>query len=403
MSLKQALKPWLISIIAGMFFFFEFMQINMFNDINAVVSRAFALDPFHLGLLSSIFFYTTVALIIPAGQILDRFSPRRVILTTMSSCIVGITIFASAHTFEVAALGRLLEGIGSAFCFVSGFKVAATWFEMRKLPLMAGVLVAIGMSGGLVAQAPLNYLVVHFGWRHALYIDAAFGVFVLFLIFLLVKNNPQARSAKSVMTNGIWAAYKSIYGNINNWICALYSTAMNAPFAVLGAVWGMAYLHQVHGLTSDKASLVMTFLFLGTVIGSPIVGWLVGRVGSFRVVMSGGVIMSLLLFAGLLDVHSVWALSLIMLGLGISTSTQTLGYPLNASMNKHEYAAMSASIVSFTIMFSYLVLQPLFGWVLEHSTHVTPVAHFHEAMLIIPIAFVVAGVCLVVLRVKRYE
>jgi MFS family permease len=404
-GLWTSLRPWVISFFAAMFFFYEFFQINMFDSINLSVMHAFHLDNFSLGLLSSIFFYSTIIFLLPAGQILDRFSARYTILITMGLCIVGIVVFALAHAFWVAALGRLLEGIGSAFCFLSGFKVASTWFDSRRLPLMSGWLVTIGMSGGYVAQTPMTLLVSHYGWRHALLVDATLGVVLLLIIFLMVRSNPAVVPSSQVSGLGYWRSMRTIYGNIHNWFCGLYTCLMNLPFAVLGAVWGSLYLQQAHHVSSDAASSVIGWLFLGTIIGSPVAGWLAERLNSKRIVMLIGTVVCLLLSLLVFKVNNLVSLSIIFAALGFFTSSQILGYPYAASFNRVELAAMSASVVSFTTMCGYLIFQPIFGWLIDmveknHPSAVAadPSCKFTYAMALIPAGFIVAGICLVLLK-----
>lgn len=61
-------RPWFICIIASMFFLYEFIQVNMFNSIDAYIVKDFALTSTQLGFLSSIYFYSTVGFILPAGH-----------------------------------------------------------------------------------------------------------------------------------------------------------------------------------------------------------------------------------------------------------------------------------------------------------------------------------------------
>ncbi len=111
-------KAWTVCIVSSLFFFYEFIQINLFNSINNDVIRDFHLNATQLGFLSACYFYSTVFFLLPAGQILDRFSAKKVILITLALCIVGIIGFALSKNVILAAFFRFIEGIGSAFCFL---------------------------------------------------------------------------------------------------------------------------------------------------------------------------------------------------------------------------------------------------------------------------------------------
>ena len=71
-----------------------------------------------------------------------------------------------------------MTGIGSAFCFLSCIRLASRWFPSHRMALISGIIVTMAMAGGMAAQGPMTWLAETFGWRHALMIDAAFGVVV---------------------------------------------------------------------------------------------------------------------------------------------------------------------------------------------------------------------------------
>src|SRR5689334_404568 len=68
---------WLVCFVGSLFFFYEFIQMNMFNAINTHLMHDFNLDAAELGSLSATYFLANVAFLLPAGIILDRFSTRK--------------------------------------------------------------------------------------------------------------------------------------------------------------------------------------------------------------------------------------------------------------------------------------------------------------------------------------
>jgi len=90
---ESPIQKWAVCCVASLFFFYEFIQINMFNSIDPEIVKAFKLNATQLGLLSACYFYSTVGFLLPAGQILDRYSVKKVILVTLLLCIVGIVGF----------------------------------------------------------------------------------------------------------------------------------------------------------------------------------------------------------------------------------------------------------------------------------------------------------------------
>src|SRR4051812_33404525 len=84
---KTSLKPWIVCLSAGLFFFYEFIQMNMLNSLGSYLVNEYAITATQLGDLSAWYFYSTVLFLFTAGSLLDRFSTRKIILVGMSFCV----------------------------------------------------------------------------------------------------------------------------------------------------------------------------------------------------------------------------------------------------------------------------------------------------------------------------
>ena len=76
-------KAWFVCLSAGLFFFYDFIQLNMFNTLNPYVAQAFHLDAVGIGYLASTYMFATVCMLPFSGALLDRFPTRQVILVAM--------------------------------------------------------------------------------------------------------------------------------------------------------------------------------------------------------------------------------------------------------------------------------------------------------------------------------
>lgn len=405
-SYQQSIKPWVVVMSASLFFFYEFIQLNLFSAIDPELMRTFAINATQLGQLSSMYFYANIAFLFVAGPLLDRYSTRTIILIALAICVGGTFAFANATTYHWAAVFRSLTGIGSAFCFLSCIRLATRWFPSHRLALVAGLIVTMAMAGGMVAQTPMTLLVEHYGWRHALYVDAALGLFIVFAIIFFVKDYPaeehqhQAADHEQLNHLGYWKSYKLAFLNPQNWLGGIYTSLLNLPIFIIGALWGSLYLKQVHHLTRTQAADVTMMVFLGTVIGSPIAGWISDRIKRRKRPMVIGAIASLALILAIIYLPNLSFNNLLILffGLGLITSTQVISYPTIAENNPSALTATAVSVISICAIGGGAIFQPLFGWIMDrqgdsvirHHLHVYSTADYHTAILIIPIAFVVA-------------
>lgn len=411
---NKKIYAYFICFVAALFFLYEFIQINMFNSIDSFVAKSYGLDAAGLGFISSIYFYSTVAFLLPAGQLLDFFSAKKTILVTLLVCVIGLFGFAVTHNFYAACFFRLLEGVGSAFCFLGSFRIASNWVPKSELPFITGIIVTIGMLGGVIAQTPLSLLVSSFGWRNALQIDSLLGVIIFLIIMTFLHDSPNKRispAPENFQKTKIhyWKTLSLVYKNKHNWFCGLYTCLMNLPMVLLGALWGTLYLKNVNSLTAKNASEIISFLFIGCIIGSPFYGFLSKKIKNPKKLMIFGAISTLIIFITFMN-YSGNNLTLLIgffVALGFFSSSQIFGYPAAAMKAMPENFAMSASVVSFTTMSGYIVFQPLFGYLLDYFSKSDTIRNlsysesaFHSAILIIPIACFVSLLVSVFLKIS---
>ncbi len=398
---------WVVTLTASLFFFYEFIQLNLFNAIDVQLMQAFKLNAPQLGQLSSMYFYANALCLFPAGILLDRFSTKKLLLVAVALCTVGTFAFAIAQSYFLAAAGRFVVGMGASFCFLSCIRLASRWFPPSKMALVTGLVVTMAMLGGLVAQTPLAILSGIMGWRNAVLLDAALGIVVALAIALIVQDRPPnsheiAHADKAHLKNlGLWSSIKLVFSNRNNWLGGIYTSLMNLPVFLLGALWGIHYLSEVHHISPVQASYATTMFFVGVIFGSPTFGWFSDRIGRRVLPMIVGAILSLgvmlvLMYAPNLTLNELIALFFL---IGFVTSSQVLSYPAIAELNPSSLTSTAVSIASISIMVSGAIFQPFFGWVMEsHWDHsmtadgipLYSASDFMNAMMIMPVAFVLS-------------
>lgn len=400
-------RAWIVTLTASLFFFYEFIQMNMFNSINEQLREAYHLNAVELGQLFSMYFYANFMMLFPAGSLLDRFSPRKILLCAISVATLGTFVFSLAHVYWLAALGRFMVGASAAFCFLSCIRIASRWFSAHHMAFVTGVIVTMAMLGGLCAQTPFTYLIHYMeSWRHALLINACLGVVIFLATFFMVQDRPPEAKQQEIEDQqhlqelGLWRCIKLAALNPQNWLGGCYTALMNLPVFILGGLWGILYLTEVHHISREQASYATTLFFVGVIVGSLTYGYLSDYIGRRVFPMIIGAILSLivigiLMFVTDLSLYVVIGLFFLM---GLVTSSQVLTYPLIAELSPAYLTSTSLSIDSLCIMSSGFIVPSFFGWLMEtHSAHqivndvvVYTASDFNHAMLIIPISFCIA-------------
>lgn len=399
-------RAWFVCLSAGLFFFYEFFQLNIFDVINQPLRHEFNLNATQLSWMSSTYLWADLIFLLPAGVILDRYSTRIVILVALSLCVLGTFGFALTHSFMWASFFHFLSGIGNAFCFLSCIVLVSHWFPARRQALVIGSLVTMAFVGGMAAHTPFAQLNEIYGWRKSLFIDGAVGILILLWIYLIVQDKPEGLAKEqSAKQSFVLPGFMQALANRQNWLAGLYTSFLNLPIMVLCALWGTSYLTVVHQLSEMEASNVVSLIFIGSIIGCPLVGWLSDSQGRRKPLMIAGALATLItvipLFLNIL--LTLTQLGFLFFALGLLTSTQVISYPLVAESNSVKNTGAATGIASLLIMGGGGVGQILFGWLMHYhagavSNQYTP-ADFQYAMWMFPLT--VIGALLTILLIRE--
>lgn len=400
------IQPWIVVFSASLFFFFEFMQVNMFNALDPSLYIAFHLtNATQLGVLSACYMYGIVFFLYPAGMILDRVSPKLIIRIAMSICILSAFVFSFTRTLWQAEICRLITGVNGAFCLLSCVRLASRWFPPKRMALVVGLVVTFAMLGGMVAQTPFTKMTEAFGWKNTLRIDAGMGFLMLLVIIAFVRDFPKgmenyfAAQQRSLEKVGFWSALRQTISNKQNWLGGIYTSLINIPVFLLGSTWGSWYLMQTQHLTADQASYVTSMLFFGLIIGSPALGWFSDILSQRKLPMILGAIASLTAIFSIMYIPNLSLGDLLFLFfiLGFVISSQIIGYALVAESNPSMLTGAAEGVASVLIMSGGFLI-PVFPMLLNmHWNHAMlngipqySVYDYHLAFLIMPVAFVIA-------------
>lgn len=398
-SIKATLLPWVVCFAASLFFFYEFIQGNMFASIADNIMHDFHIQADKMTYLSSIYYASNVMFLFVAGFMLDRFSSKKIIVVAMLLCVLSTFILAYAQSFYLALFCRFVTGIGSAFCFLGPIRIASRWFPPKRMAMVTGAIVTMAMTGGMLAQYPLTRLVLHVGWRDALIMVGWLGVTMLALIVFGVKDQPgntvdAPRTKMSVMVRA-----KKAYMNPETIRAALYTSLMNMAVAVFGAMMGSLYLIQRLGVDKSDAAMVNSMLFLGAIIGGPFIGWCSDKVGLRILPMKVGALASLVVLMAILYLPvSLNLMAVLFFLLGFFTASQVISYAFVAESNSPAMTATALSLVSLLTQGGYIVYQNVFSMLLTwhgfapmaDGVPVYSLADYQVAAMILPLGLSLA-------------
>ncbi len=373
--IKASWLPWIICLVSSFFFFYEFIQGNMFASIADNIMRDFQIQVDKMTYLSSIYYLSNVLFLFVAGYLLDRYSAKKVILVAMLLCVLSTFVLAHAHTFFVALCCRFVTGVGSAFCFLGPVRIATRWFPPKKMAMVTGIIVTIAMTGGMLAQYPLTKLVIQIGWRQSLIMVAWLGVAMFFIMCALLKDKHDHAHAVASNRLSLLSSVRQAYLNAKTVCAALYTSLMNMAVAVFGAMMGSLYVMQRLNVGKEDASFVNAMLFLGAILGGPMMGWISDKLALRILPMKIGALLSLLVIMAILAAPvSMNMMCVLFFLLGFFTASQVISYALVAESNPATMTAMALSTVSILTQGGYMVYQNLFSALLAQHGEMQMVA-----------------------------
>jgi MFS family permease len=322
-----------------------------------------------LGNLSAFYFYAYAGLQIPVGMAVDRWGPRRVLTLATGFCALGSLCFALSDSLGLLYLGRLMIGAGAAFGFVGTLTLAGRWFVPRRFALVAGLTMMVGMSGGILGQAPLAIAVDAVGWRTPLLAAAAAGGFLALIIWIVVRDRPPGAATEQTGGRGpgIAAALKEVLGRRQNWIIALVGAATSAPLLAFAGLWGVAWLMQVQGMTRPEAAATASALFIGWALGSPLAGYISDRMARRKpalIAATGGGLVCLcaLLYLPGLPGAAFPALFFVT---GLFLGAMVVCFAVAREGNRSAVAGVTLAFVNMIVTGTGALFQPLIGALLD--------------------------------------
>ena len=401
-SAYRAWRPWLVWGLAALLFTYAFFHRVAPSVMIDPLMRDLGVGAAVLGNLSAFYFYAYAGLQIPVGMTLDRWGPRRVLTAAAAFCALGSLCFALSDSLGPLYLGRLMIGIGSAFGFVGALTLGGRWFPPRRFALVSGLTMMAGMTGGILGQAPLAFLVDAAGWRPPLLGATAVGALLALGIWIVVRDRPPDAAPEAAAGHGpnIVVALKEVLGRRQNWIIALVGAATSAPLLAFASLWGVAWLMQVQGMTRPEAAATTSALLIGWALGSPLAGYLSDRLARRKpalIVSAGGGLACLCILLYLPGLPTI-ALPPLFFVTGLFLGAMLICFAIAREINRAAIAGAALAFVNMSVTGTGALFQPLIGILLDLNWDGATIdgarlysAEAYRAAFSVLIAFLAAG------------
>ena len=386
----------------------------------------FAISGAVLGTLSALYFYPYVLMQVPLGALIDRLGVRILLSTALMIGGLGSVLFALAQSIELAYIGRILIGIGSAVGFLSSRALAGKWFPPHRFAFLAGLVMFFGMTSGIAASGPLAIFVENYGWRAAMWSLGGFSILLALMVAIFVRNAPDNNikykyyklsdwkfrywhpialllffvltgryailfliifyiSLKIIPLSkteisptstikpqketwkAMWEGLGRATKTLEVWKVALVASAMSGPMLTLGGLWGTPYLISAYELEKTDAAFLVSFLLLGWAFGAPFFGWLSDRIRQRKkIILAGSFLVTCSVGAlAFLPLPPLWVTVALMVMVGMCGAAMTVTFALVRETSPSDISSSVTGIVNSLTVASGAILQPAVGYALD--------------------------------------
>jgi MFS family permease len=334
----------------------------------------FGISAAQLAIFTMLQLMVYAAMQIPVGLLVDRFGPRRVLLTGAVTLTLAQAGFAFADTYALAIVARLFVGVGDAMTFICVLRLVNTWFAPRRVPLMTQLTGVLGQLGAIVAAVPMTWALGHLGWTKSYLLAASLGVVLSIALVIVVHDAPTTRSTSGPalsmtrIRSSLAASWAQPGTRLGFWIH--FSTQFSAT--TLGLLWGYPFFVRGEQRSDHVAGLLLTLMVVSVMSAGPVLGWTITRHPWHRSTLVLGIVASIvLMWTIVLSWHGpapLWLLVLLVVVVGVGGPASMIGFDLGRTSNPADRMASATGIINQAGFIASLLLVVAIGLVLDWRT-----------------------------------
>ncbi len=301
----MSLLPTRNAIVLFLSFAFAYFFSALLRAVTATLAPSlteeFALNASDLGLLAGGYFLGFAAMQLPLGTWLDRYGPKKVILSFLLIAAVGCSAFSLATSFPDLLVARVLCGVGLSACLMAPLTGYRRWFTPTAQLRANSWMLMTGSFGMLASTLPVQWLMPLTGWRPLFWALAALIVLSMAVIVWTVpewKRAPAAAAADA--PKGYVQVWRHPYFRRMAPIGFFTYGGMSAVQTLWAGPWlvrvaGYAPLEAAAGLFAINISMLCTFWSWGMV--TP---WLAHKGFTAERLIAGGLPLSFVVLAAII-------------------------------------------------------------------------------------------------------
>ncbi len=279
---RQQRTALIMLVIAGTL---NYLDRSTLSVANPLIRQELGLSIADMGLLLSAFLRAYAFAQLPAGALVDRLGPHRMLAAGLSLWSIAQAAAGFVTSFWQFSIARVFLGVGEAPMFSSAVRVVRDWYNVRDRGLPTGIWNCASSLGSAIAPPILTALMIGFGWRWMFVTMGLVGVPVAAAWFLLYRDPTGAHftdDERHYLTDGEEArTYTPL--RFAEWLALFrFRTTWGLIVGFYGVVymewlylaWLPGYLEIQRHMSIPETGIVAAIPFAFGVVGSIGGGWI---------------------------------------------------------------------------------------------------------------------------------
>jgi MFS family permease len=325
--------PFFMWFIPLMFFAHQFILRLWPGLMMPQIMNQFSIDATSFGALASSYYYGYAGMQIPVAILLDRYGARIIVCVFAIISGVASIIFTYTDVFYIALVSRFLIGVGSSAAFLGVSKVLSEWFDQKLYTRMVGFSFTFGLMGAVYGGRPVGLLVERFSSESVAFAIGLVSIAIGCLAYLFLRSSKNSNhKQESLNLSGL----KSILSSKLIWTIAISNLLLVGFLEGFADVWGVQYIMASYNISKSSAAGFTSCIFLGMLVGGPILAWAGEKVGESLVIAIAGSLMATVFITMLCNLIALPLLPYCFFFVGIMCCYQVLVFALGSNLVGHK-------------------------------------------------------------------
>lgn len=235
-----------------------------------------------MGTLASWFAGGIVAMSIPAGALIRRFSAKRTLLIALAAYVVAVGVFGLQRTYFGASAVRVLDGAASVGAWVACETILLSRAEPKHKAFVTSLYAMSIAVGYIVGSALARALagVIHQDYRLVFFFAAGIAALAFLVAATLLRANAAGASEHTAFGG---AAKESAFSVLYRIKTACLATFSYGYFQASVVLFLPLYLVKSKGVEEKDTILMTAFFAAGMLLASNLAGRIGDRLGHLAV------------------------------------------------------------------------------------------------------------------------